>query len=490
MFSARRRAITVVAVTAAVAAGFLVPASNADAAGSTTYLTAKRTCASTVSSGHATCFAMKLVRSKVKTPGAIPASAVPAAVVPQGPSGGYTPADIAKAYGFKNTAAATGQLVAIVDAFDNPNIKADLAAFDAQYGLHAETATSFKVVNQNGAAAPLPPGNSGWAGEEDLDVQTVRGLCTKCRIVLIEATSNSNANLDIAENTAATLGATVISNSFGGPEGASIPAADKAAYNHPGIAIVASTGDDGWFSWDKLNDGVGTAPVPNTPSSLDTVIAVGGTTLNLNPDATRAGESVWNNNGPFDYWGNQLQASQGASGGGCSSLITAPAFQSAIAGYSSMGCGTKRSTGDVAALADPFTGYDIFLGSAGQWETFGGTSLSAPVIASMIALAGGAHSVNYPASTIYSHYTTTPTGSTPYFDVQVGANGACSTATTGACLGFFGGNPNAVVGETIDCNFGPTGTAVVANNGQCNAGVGYDGPTGVGVPKGLNLFKP
>ena len=492
MHVSRRRALVAAIATLTIAGGLAAAASDAGATGtSTVYLTARRACATSVAAGHATCFAMRLVRSSVPTAGAVPETSVlPAAALPLGPSGGYTPTDIATAYGFKPTAFATGQVVGIVDAFDNPTIKADLATFDTQYGLAAETAQSFKVVNQNGTASPLPPGNTGWAGEEDLDVQTVRGLCNRCKIILVEATSNSMANLDVAENTAVRLGATVVSNSFGGPEGASIPAADLAAYNHPGVAIVASTGDDGWYGWDVLNDGKASVPAPDTPSSLSTVIAVGGTTLNLTSTATRASETVWNNNGPFDYYGNQLHASQGATGGGCSTLVAAPAWQSAIPGYASMGCGTNRLAADVAAVADPFTGYDIFLGSAGQWETFGGTSLSSPVIASMIALAGGGHGVTYPAQTIYSHYTTTPVSTTPYFDVHLGANGACSTATTGACLRYFGGNPNTIVGETIDCNFGPTGTAVLANTGQCNAGVGFDGPTGVGAPKNLNLFKP
>jgi len=108
----------------------------------------------------------------------------------------------------------------------------------------------------------------------------------------------------------------------------------------------------------------------------------------------------------------------------------------------------------------------------------------------MIALAGGGHGVNYPASTIYSRYTPTPVASSPFFDVQAGGNGACGAATTGACLGFFGQSPNVFYGQLVDCDFGSTGSAVLANNGECNAGKGYDGPTGVGVPKGLNLFKP
>ena len=491
MFQSRRRALVVAVAALTVGGGLVAAASSADAAGSTVYLSAKRTCATTAASHHATCFAMKLVRSRTKTAGAVAEKVSPSAVLPQGPSGGYTPGDIATAYGFKTTAAVpAGQLVAIVDAYNNQHIQTDLATFDSQYGLKAETAASFKVVNQTGGTT-LPANNTGWAGEEDLDVQTVRGLCNKCKIVLIEANDNSNANLDAAENEAVALGATVISNSFGGPEAGAISAADQNAYNHPGVAIVASTGDDGWYGEDVFNDGDATPAAPNTPSSLGTVIAAGGTTLNLNADGSRAAESVWNNNGPFDYFANQIGKSQGASGGGCSTQVTAPAWQSAIPGYSGLGCGTKRSTGDVAAVADPFTGYDIFVGSDGAWETYGGTSLSAPVISSMIALAGGAHGVSYPAQTIYSHYTTTPKATTPYNDITVGGNGACGPATTGNCLSYFGGNPNHVVGQLVDCNFAnSTSTAVLANNGQCQAGVGYDGPTGVGSPKNLNLFKP
>lgn len=94
-----------------------------------------------------------------------------------GPAGGYTPSDLAAAYGANLAVTAAGsQLVAIVDAFNDPNMLPELNTFDSQYGLPTETSTSFEVVNQSGATSPLPANNSNWAGEIALDVQTVRGV--------------------------------------------------------------------------------------------------------------------------------------------------------------------------------------------------------------------------------------------------------------------------------------------------------------------------
>ena len=233
----------------------------------------------------------------------------------EGPSGGYTPAQLAKAYGVDvNAAASANQTVAIVDAFDDPTVKTDLATFDTNYGLPAETSTSFRVVNQTGGST-LPAANAGWAGEITLDVQAVRGLCHKCKILLVEANSNSFDDLAAAVNEAATLHANEISNSYGGAEtGAGITPTIAAAYNHPGIAIVASTGDDGWYDWDRLNNLVAGANAPQAPAALPSVVGVSGTSLYLNPDGTRAGETVWNNNGPNDAIGWALEARDGRRG--------------------------------------------------------------------------------------------------------------------------------------------------------------------------------
>jgi subtilase family serine protease len=444
---------------------------------------------------HMSCFAWRLVRTDKSSLGTVAAArqrlglSKPDAVT-FGPAGGYTPADLAKAYGVDvNASAASSMTVAIVDAFGDPNIATDLATFDAQYGIPAETATSFKVVNQSGAASPLPGGNS-WSTEQALDVQSVRGLCHKCKIVLIQATSNSFANLNAAENTAANvIHADIISNSFGGPE---LPAQNSAfsdAFNHPKIAVVASTGDDGWYDWDVFNNQTNNTPpgAANVPNGLNTVVAVGGTSLYLNPDGTRNLERVWNDNGPFDFYADQAGFSMGAAGSGCSQLYNPRPWQKSVAGYPSLGCNGKRSSADIAAIADPFTGYDIIDSvGIGDWATIGGTSLAAPVVSALWALAGGPGGVKYPSLTLYGHFKSAPST----YDVTIGGTGACDTASTTACAGYFGKNPNEQIGALVDCAFPATGTGTIANRGQCYAGPGFDGPSGVGSPKGIKEFLP
>ena len=161
------------------------------------------------------CLALQKVNVSKATKGAV-AYVQPSAAT-SGPVGGYTPADLASAYGI-NPAAATTQTVAIVDAYDDPYALRELNAFNAHYGLPAESATSFRKVNQKGATAPLPAADPGWAGEIALDIETVRGVCHRCKILLVEGTTPTSNNLATAVNTAVRLGAKVISNSYGGPE--------------------------------------------------------------------------------------------------------------------------------------------------------------------------------------------------------------------------------------------------------------------------------
>src|SRR6266540_861987 len=143
------------------------------------------------------------------------------------------------------TAAAGAQTIAIVDAFDDPTAKADLDVHDSTYGLPffpscggSVTTACFQKVNQDGNASPLPRKDAGWALEIALDVETAHEICQNCKILLVEATTNSFANLEKAVNTAAALGANAISNSYGGSD-----QSPNNAYNHPGIAITASSGD-------------------------------------------------------------------------------------------------------------------------------------------------------------------------------------------------------------------------------------------------------
>jgi subtilase family serine protease len=331
---------------------------------------------------------------------------------------GYGPAQFHGAYALPTTAP-NAQTIAIVDAYDDPTAKADLDVFDSTLGLPpfpscrgSVTTACFQKVNQNGAASPLPRKNSGWALEISLDVQVAHEICQNCKILLVETRSASFANLGTAVNTAASMGATVISNSYGGSDTSAM-----GAYNHQGVAITASSGDAGY--------GV------ESPASFNSVIGVGGTTLQLGAGDTYASERVWS-----------------GAGSGCSSFNTARGFQSSTSTWAATRCGTKRGVADVAADADPATGASVYDSTAYQgqkgWFQVGGTSLSSPLIAAVFALAGNAGSVNYPASLPYGH-------TTSLHDVTTGSNGTCSTT-------------------------------------MCKGAAGYDGPTGVGTPDGIAGF--
>ena len=412
--------------------------------------------------GEARCFAVGRVRvpaSEAGEPGVRPLAAVPS-VEDRGPEGGLTPALLASAYGFTGASGGADQTVAIVDAFEDPNIESDLAEFSEHYELPACTTAGgcFRKVNQNGAAAPLPPvDKSGWSVEISLDVETVHAACPKCRILLVESNSASMSNLAAAAKTAAVLGATEISNSYGGLEDGPPTPLEDAAYDHPGIVIAAATGDEGFDGWEE----VPSPGVPEVPASMPSVVSVGGTTLGLH-EGHRESERVWR-----------------SSGGGCSAVFAAPPWQRSAPGFGATGCGEQRLSADVSAVADPATGFDVydtyncgpscegFVGP-GSWGTIGGTSLSTPLIAAMYALAGGARGVAHPAETLYSHL-----GGPSLFDVTQGANGFCNNGGR-AC------GANAKFEETLDCE----GTTA------CNAASGYDGPSGVGTPTSLEAFDP
>jgi len=477
---------------AAFAALLTAPAADATLGTQTTYVPVRE--CTKHREGFAACFAVRLA-AKTTTG---PTSTAPVRRAPAGGiAGGYTPYEVAKAYGVDvNAAAGATQTVGIVDAYDDPSVKTDLATFDSHYGIPAETATSFKVVNQAGAASPLPAANTGWAAEITLDVQTVRALCRKCTILLVEATSNSFADLAAATNEAAALGATEISNSYGGGEtNVGITPTVAAAYSHPGVVITASTGDDGWYSSDLVHGGAQSGGMASVPAAYKHVVGVSGTSLYLNADSTRASEDVWNDNGASGRNGDTAGHALGAAGGGCSTLAAGgEPWQLAVTGYTSLGCATgTRSSTDIAAIADPYTGFDIYRTygrSSPGWDTFGGTSLASPAVAAMWALAGGSGGVAYPSLTLYGHYkhdTTRPT-----YDVVVGGTGVCDIASATTCSNYYGQNPNTYGHGLLDCAWGPTGaaTATLTNRNQCYAVPGFDGVSGVGTPKGLGTFAP
>ncbi len=241
----------------------------------------------------------------------------------------YTPAQIRTAYGINNLVLdGTGQTIAIVDAYDDPSIGLALDAFDTQFGLTSSEpslyqqfgpASSFlTILNQGGqptnlpAADPSGPGTDNWELEEALDVEWAHAIAPGAQIILVEANSQSFADLMASVATAARQsGVSVVSMSWGFPEGQAVFAADEAAYDSvmsvPVVAFVASTGDYG-------------AADPEYPAYSPNVVAVGGTSLTLNADGSYNSETGWG-----DY-PNAAGAFIG-SGGGISLYEPEPAYQ-------------------------------------------------------------------------------------------------------------------------------------------------------------------
>ena len=289
----------------------------------TRYAVGKRACTVPARPHTATCYAEIRTVVRKGTPGARAfkeeTGATKAGTI--GPAGGLTPGDLATAYGLPTTGG-HGQTVAIVDAYNDPNINADLQTFDSHYGLAACSTTNgcLRVVNQTGGATPPANDTSGWSVEESLDVEAVHSVCQGCKIILVEANSDFDNDLAIAENKAVALGANEVTNSFGAPENGSTTSFQNA-FNHPGVVITASAGDDGYYDYDAMDS----VNRPNIPAAYNTTVSVGGTSLYLGQTAARQSETVWNDNGARDYDQQLTGAALGASGGGCSTMFSAQA---------------------------------------------------------------------------------------------------------------------------------------------------------------------
>ncbi|GAB3964662.1 hypothetical protein GCM10029978_025660 [Actinoallomurus acanthiterrae] len=381
----------------------------------------KRACATPTRRGQMAC--LSLVRTDVTAHRGIQPNLAPS---------GLGASDLQSAYALPSSSAGSGQTVAIVDAYDDPNAESDLATYRSQYGLSACTTANgcFKKVNENGGSTP-PSADSGWGEEESLDLDMVSAACPNCHILLVEASQPSTDDLGTAVNTAVSLGAKYVSNSYGGSEDSSDTSTDSTYFNHPGVAITVSSGDDGY--------GV------EYPAASQYVTAVGGTSLSKASNSRGWSESAWS-----------------GAGSGCSSYDPKPSWQK------DSGC-SKRSVADVSAVADPNTGlavYDTY--GTGGWLVVGGTSASSPLIAGVYALAGPPASGAYPASYPYAH-----TGSLN--DVTSGSNGSCSPSylcTAGS--GYDGptglGTPNGVTAFGSGSSGGNTVT--VTNPGSQTSTVG------------------
>ena len=294
-----------------------------------------------------------------------------------GYAAGYTPAQLTSAYGPFGTGMPT---VAVVDAYANPNAAADLATYRHQFGLGAANLTQ---VDQTGGSISTVAGDVGWGQEQSLDLQMVSALCPGCNILYVGAKSASFSDLAAAVTTAKNLGATVISNSYGGSEFSG--ETNWTNWNIPGVAVTVAAGDNGY--------GV------EFPAASAGVIAVGGTSLKLTSAGARSSETAWS-----------------GTGSGCSAYVSKPTWQK------DTGC-SHRTVTDAAAVADPNTGVAVYdsYGSTGgaNWYVFGGTSVATPIVGAIYAR-DGVPATGYAAASLYSN-------ASSLYDVTSGSNGFCTS---------------------------------------------------------------
>jgi hypothetical protein len=354
---------------------------------------------------------------------------------------GFSPQDLQSAYRLPASTGGSGQTVAIVDAYDDPHAEEDLAVYRATYGLPPCTAANgcFTKVDQRGGAE-FPPLSSEWGLEIALDLDMVSAACPNCRILLVEADNNLLSNLGAAVKEAASLGATEISNSYGSRDiemGKAGVELYRGAYEQPGVAITAASGDAGYNNENPEHQSGGkcTNCSPSFPAALSTVVSVGGT--NLYPEGTTG-----------RGWQEQVWI---FSGSGCALYVTKPSWQK------DPGC-AKRTTNDVAATAGGETDVSVYdtIGQYHGWVDVAGTSVGTPLVAGAIAL----EESGLRAEGIEGIYKNPAN----WFDVTEGSNwwGLDEAHTFEECAKAL----------------------------LCKAAAGYDGPTGIGTPNGGAATTP
>ncbi len=354
---------------------------------------------------------IELASPELATSGAVKSGVQPAGWGTRSPSG-YTPAELREAYSFSGIGDGTGQTIAIVDAYDDPALLdsmgtgfpgSDLAKFDQTFGL--PNPPSFIKVNEYGSSTNLPgtdPAGAGnpngnWEVEEALDVEWAHALAPGANIVLVECNSASSADMFQGVMTAAKMSeVSLVSMSWGSSEFSSETSYDTdftTPAGHIAVTFVASAGDQG-------------SP-GNYPAYSPNVLAVGGTSLYLSTNGSYGSETAWPD-----------------SGGGISAFETKPDYQAGIPGT------TCRSIPDVSFDANPSTGvavYDSYNNtSTTPWEQVGGTSVSAPAWASLIAIANqerisaGSTTLDGESETLPAIYSIS---SADYDDITSGSNG-------------------------------------------------------------------
>ena len=323
------------------------------------------------------------------------------------PGTGYSPAQVAGAYCFNltnTTGNGSGSVLAIVVAYGSPTIQSDLNVFCSQYGLPT---TSLSIVYPSGQPRAK---NSGWAAETMLDVEWSHAMAPGAKIVVVVSPDDSLNNLLTAVNYAvATSKADVVSMSWGAQEFVGEIACDSY-FNHSGVSFVAAAGD--------------TAGVVDWPAVSPYVLAVGGTSLQINSlSGSITSETAW-----------------GSGGGGVSRYEQLPSFQ---AGFN---VNSGRGIPDVSYLADPYTGVNVYLtdpiSRTGGWAVYGGTSVGAPQWAALLARR---KSLGNSGSTTFqsSLYAECKSGLSPWIrDITSGSNGHPAVIGYDLCTGL--GSPNAI----------------------------------------------
>ncbi len=311
---------------------------------------------------------------------------------------GYSACNVESAYGLKSISSTDGSevTVGVVDAYDDPNAESDLAEYRSENGLPACTTANgcFEKVNEDGVQGDYPTGDMGWGGEISLDLDMVSAICPLCHIILVEANSSGSGDLYPSVAEAVSLGANVVTDSWGSGEYDGETGND-GAFDIPDVPITFSSGDGAYAGGVQY------------PSASQYVISVGGTMLTPTTTGRDWKETTWVTKP------SSGEPTQG-SGSGCSAYEPKPAWQT------DPDC-AMRMTADVSAVAANVLSYDTYQSGGGGWYYNFGTSVSTPIIASVYALADNFSSVTSPASIPYAN-------SSALYDIKKGSTGTCAFA--------------------------------------------------------------
>ncbi|MGA8097662.1 MAG: hypothetical protein WB810_03270 [Candidatus Cybelea sp.] len=256
---------------------------------------------------------------------------------------GWAPSDFQTRYNLPSSTKGSGQIVAIVNPYDNPNVTSDLAAYRAEFNLGT---ANFTKYNQDGQTSNYPAGNTSWGSTADVEVEMVAAACPKCTIYLVEANTSFASDLQTAEREAVTLGAHIVSNGWSGS------GLNSSNFDAPGVVYLAGSPSSGYGDTGE-------------PAAFASVVSVGGTVLSKS--GSTYSESVWS-----------------GTGAGCTTA-TKPSWQH------DPDC-TTRTVNDISAVALDVAAYDSY--GYGGWTTGGGTVISVALNAGVFGLAGNASSQN------------------------------------------------------------------------------------------------